>query len=193
MRRSSLILLALLPLAGCSGPPPSERSDVSRDAPRPLPPSDRVNRPRTVPAAKASLADDEVVVGVVVGGKARAYRLNAFKFIAYHVVNDVIDKTAVTITYCDRDDCLRAFTADADEPLPVGVGGFHEGLLLRVGDSQFQQKTGKTADGKELPYRTMPVERTEWGEWRKAHPDTDGYVGSSAAPGPSDAVPGGPR
>jgi hypothetical protein len=183
------MLLALLTLAGCSDQPPTERRGVSRDSPQPLPPSDRVNRPVTVPAAEARLADDEVVGGVVVGGKARAYRLGAFKFVAYHVVNDVIDNTAVTVTYCDRYGCLRAFAADGDEPLPVGVGGFHDGLLLRIGDSDYRQKTGRTADGKELPYRTMPVERTEWGAWKKAHPDTDVYIGSSAAPGTSDERP----
>ena len=118
---------------------------------------DQVNRPPTVPAAEALLADDDIVIGVVVGGKARAYRLKAFKFIARHVVNDVINGTAVTVTYCDRDGCLRAFAADVDEPLPVRVGGFREGLLLRIGDSYFEQKTGRTADGEGLPYRTMPV------------------------------------
>jgi hypothetical protein len=182
------MLLALSLVAGCSDPPPAptKRGDGSGDSRQPAPPPDRVNRPPTVPAAEAPLADDQVVLGVVVGDKARAYRLNAFKFIAYHVVNDVIDQTAVTVTYCDRDSCLRGFAADGDEPLPIGVGGFREGLLLRVGNSHFVQKTGKTADGKELPYRAMPVERTTWGEWKRAHPNTDVYIGRSAAPGLPD-------
>ena len=190
MRRSVLMLLALSLLAGCSSEARTTHGNGSGDSPGPLPPPDQVNRPPTVPAAEALLADDDIVIGVVVGGKARAYRLKAFKFIARHVVNDVINGTAVTVTYCDRDGCLRAFAADVDEPLPVRVGGFREGLLLRIGDSYFEQKTGRTADGEELPYRTMPVERTTWGTWRKAHSDTDVYVGDSAAPGAKDDLLG---
>jgi hypothetical protein len=186
MQRSAWMLLApLLALAGCSDPPPPppEQGEVSSSdggVSKPAQPSDRVNWPATVPAAEANLADDDVVVGVVVGSKARAYRLNAFKYIDSHVVNDVVNKTAVTVTYCDRDDCLRVYTDDREEPLPIGVGGFREGLLLRIGNSSFEQKTGKRRVGGETPPRSMPFERTSWGEWKKAHADTDVYLGRSA-------------
>jgi hypothetical protein len=172
-----MLLAALLATSGCSGQPPPPRPDPP-PSPAP-PPSDRVDRPATVPAAKASLADGDAVVGVVVLGKARAYRLDGFKFIAHHVVNDVVSRTAVTVTYCDRDDCLRVFTGDGEEPLPVGVGGYDGGLLLRVGNGRFRQKAGSAARGEGLPYRPMPFERVSWGEWKKAHPDTDVYLGRS--------------
>jgi hypothetical protein len=144
---------------------------------RPTLASDPVVRPPAVPAANAPLADDDVVVGVVAGGKARAYRLDAFRSTARHVVNDVLNKTAVSVTYCDRDDCLRVFTADREDPLPIGVGGFRHGLMLRVGADYYWQKDGKAVGGAEIPYRSLPSERTSWGQWKKAHPGTDVYVG----------------
>ncbi|MBO0700341.1 MAG: hypothetical protein J2P46_18225, partial [Zavarzinella sp.] len=45
-------------------------------------------RPPTVPAAAAGLADDEPVIGVTAGGRARAYRVGAFIGLSSQVVND---------------------------------------------------------------------------------------------------------
>jgi hypothetical protein len=182
MKRTAWLFSApLLILGGCSSPPPPS-GDVSSSGSGPVvtPPVNSVNRPRTVPGAEAILPDSDEVIGVVVDGKARAYRLSALKVIAHHVVNDVVSKTAVTVTYCDHTDCVRTFTDDRDQPLPIGVAGFRNGLLLRVGDGLFHQKNSKAVMGdKGVAYRSMPYKRMTWAEWRKAHPDTDVYVGGS--------------
>jgi hypothetical protein len=186
-RSAWLLLVSQVILAGCSTQPPAvTRKASSADAPTPTQPFDRIDRPVTVPAARATLADEDLVVGVVVGGKARAYRLAAFNSISKNVVNDVVNKIAVTITYCNHNECVRAYTDNREEPLPIGVGGFNHGLLLRVGDDVFQQKTSKGMEGVEIPYKSMPFELTQWGEWKKAHPDTDVYVGRTAPPASPD-------
>ena len=62
-------------------------------------------------------------------------------------------------------------------------------MLLRVGPTHFWQTTGKgTAPGSEerIPYGDFPFERTTWGAWRAAHPDTDIYVGVKDSPPPAD-------
>src|SRR5207244_3603110 len=47
-------------------------------------------RPPTVKADDAVLADDEEVIGVVVDGRARAYRLEALRRPPFHIVNDLV-------------------------------------------------------------------------------------------------------
>lgn len=54
--------------------------------------------PRTVPAPEASfLRDSDEVLGLVVGGQARAYPVTMLSY--HHVVNDVIEGIPVAVTY----------------------------------------------------------------------------------------------
>lgn len=140
-----------------------------------------VNRPLALPAhaAAALLRDDAPVLGVVAGGRARAYTIEAMNSVARHVVNDTLDGVPVTVTYCDRTGCARAYAGGAGgDPLGVGVLGFDRGLILSAGGRSFRQDTGEPVGGGDpFPYPSHPVERTTWGAWRAAHPDTDVYVG----------------
>jgi hypothetical protein len=142
-----------------------------------------ITRPATVKAAAAGLADDEPVVGVVVRGHARAYRVKALATITGHVVNDLLAGAPVTVTHCDLVGCTRVFTSDSGEPLPVMTGGRDaDGLLLKVGDRFYHQATGRPLSdptGGPLPYRVIEFRETSWREWRTAHPATDVYVGAT--------------
>jgi hypothetical protein len=129
-----------------------------------------------------NVADDAAVVGVLVGGRPRAYLLPALKSINQHVVNDLVAGTPVTVAYCDRSDCVRAYTADTPGvPLSVAVGGWDgKVMLLRVGTTFYRHDSGKAIHPgakEELPYRPLAFERTSWAAWRKAHPDTDVVTG----------------
>jgi Protein of unknown function (DUF3179) len=149
------------------------------------------SRPAIVSAAAAGLADDEIVIGVLVNGKARAYRRRAFAGMTRHVVNDVLGTTPVTVTHCDKTGCSRVYTADGTEPLRVMTGGYSDGLLLKIDDVFYHQATGRRVHdtgAPDLPYALVPLEEVTWGKWRAAHPDTDVYVGSaSAGPNPDKA------
>jgi hypothetical protein len=159
--------------------------------PRHLPPqefwSEVVTGPPAVPAAQAGLADDEPVVGVVAGGKARAYRRDALKMIAYHVVNDVVGGVPVTVTHCDRTRCTRAFTTHGGRALRLRVAGYRDGLLLKLDGQTYRQEDGRpvagSADGP-VPFEPFPAAELTWREWRAAHPDTDVVV----SPGPAAAT-----
>ena len=138
--------------------------------------------PPTVPATEATLADDELVIGVEVNGHTRAYRKAALIPVLDHVVNDVIDGVPVTVTYCNLCDCTRVFTGDGSEPLELVAGEFRDGLLLRVRGRMYRQDNGTAvdqADG-EFPYRTYPFELVPWMEWRVENPETDVYLGRSS-------------
>ncbi len=60
-----------------------------------------IDEPRFMPAAKVNsqdLAPTEPVVGVVIGGKARAYPLRILTW--HEIVNDELAGTPITVTYC---------------------------------------------------------------------------------------------
>lgn len=130
-----------------------------------------------------ALSDNAEVIGVVVSGKARAYAIYAFGLSpAKHVVNDLIGEEPVSITYCDRTNCARVFTSAAKGvPLNLDVAGFTaDGMALLLDGVEYDQTTGKNLtapDGAPLPYRACPFERTTWGSWRRAHPDSEVFAG----------------
>jgi hypothetical protein len=144
-----------------------------------------IRQPQTRSAQEAALAEDAEVIGVLVGGKARAYSIAAMsKGPESHVINDVIAGRPVTVAYCNVMNCARAFTADSSgAPLDLGVGGWQgvKGLIVQLGGKNYALKDGKnlsTLKGPPLPYQQMDHQRMTWGEWHRAHPDTDVYVGS---------------
>jgi hypothetical protein len=138
------------------------------------------NCPPVYTAEDADLPDDAWVVGVVVEGEARAYLLEALSPMMSHVVNDVVADIPVTVTYCDRTDGVRTFTGDADGgPLDVWQGGYFDGLLLRAGNSFYQQGTltSITPNAAPFPYEPLSHEETTWKAWKEAYPDTDVFTG----------------
>ena len=54
------------------------------------------------------LPDRPRVIGVVAGPHQRAYAINTFSNVSQHVVNDVIENTAVTVTHCPSSGCTGA-------------------------------------------------------------------------------------
>jgi hypothetical protein len=123
------------------------------------------------------------VIGVTAGNRHRAYAIAALWNIDDHVVNDVVGGVPVTVAYCNRTECTKVFTSPSgNQPLEVAVGGFvgtpgsslDGAMLLRLGSSYYLQDTGEQLSGwSSFPYPEAEFERTTWGKWRKAHPDTD--------------------
>ncbi|MFO0930287.1 MAG: DUF3179 domain-containing (seleno)protein [Gemmataceae bacterium] len=185
--RSPLLLVPILCLvaAGCGRKPSPV---VTQQPPGQVMPtpflSPGVRNPPVQPAKAAHLADDLPVVGVVVDKRARAYTLRALSKVRWHIVNDVLDKTPVTVVYCDTFDCLRVYTGAADgEPLPLSqVGRSTDGLMVSYQGQTYAQSTGKRlyTEGPDLPLTALPHERTTWKRWREAHPETEVYDGPEA-------------
>ncbi len=146
-----------------------------------------IDRPPTVPADSAKIADDEEVLGVIVDGHPRAYRLLPFHKNSAHIVNDVVGNRPVSMTYCDLTDCVRAYSGPPGAgPLDIRQGGLQYGrMIVRVGDAYYWHRDGQPHDpdahAPPFPYPDCPFERRKWGEWRRLHPETDIYLGPPPA------------
>jgi Protein of unknown function (DUF3179) len=163
-----------------ASPEPATRADFVRaDIPG-------VRQPHALAAGAARLPGGAAVIGLSVGHRHRAYALQALAPITRHVVNDLLGRVPVTVTYCARNGCVGVFTdADRDRPLDVAVAGWvgppdAGSLVLRVGSERYRQDTGAPLDGDgdpPFPYARAEYERTTWEHWREEYPDTDVYVG----------------
>jgi Protein of unknown function (DUF3179) len=179
----------------------SARNGVSYGTPRPQPSgswfrpeADGVRTPPAVAAEAAGLDDAEEVVGVVVNGVARAYRLGAFRDPQHHVVNDLVGGTPVSVAYCDLTDCIRTYTGPGAEPLRVRIAGIKDGsLVVKLDGVYYDHQTGGVVEGPPgaapLPHDQVPWTRTTWGGWRREHPATEVCVGLAAAPNPVESRP----
>jgi hypothetical protein len=166
--------------------PPSPATDVVMDVPA-------IVQPPALPAAKASLDDDTPVIGVLASGRARAYLLEAFeRGPASHIVNDVLGDVPISVTHCDLSGCTRLFTSDTPgRPLKLSGGGRRgHWLVLKFDGRLYRQETSQPldAEGAAFPYSEYPAELTDWGVWRKEHPETDIYLGTADERTPADTA-----
>lgn len=136
--------------------------------------------PRLVAAADAShVADDAPVVGIVLGGEARAYPLQIIDW--HEMVNDVLGGTPVALTWCTL--CNAAIAYRATSPSGARIVFGSSGLLLRSNKVMFDEATGSLwsqLEGRRLtrrelgaePLERLPARTTTWGRWRAEHPST---------------------
>jgi hypothetical protein len=143
-----------------------------------------IERPSTVKADLSTLDPDEMVIGFVVDGRARAYRLDALRKRTEHVVNDVVGDVPITVSYCDIDNCIRGYTGPAGQgPLKVSIGGLFEGreMVLEFDRGLYFQRSGKAFEPSSgtaiLPLERIEPTLTNWSLWKQDHPDTDVYEG----------------
>lgn len=120
------------------------------------------------------------VIGVVVDGKARAYMDEGMAEADQHVVHDTVGEQQLTIVYCDKSNCVRVFDSTEvvlDSILMAGMK--RDQLQLKVDQKDY------ALDDESIPIPDYESERTTWGEWKAAHPDTDIYVGMGRMIGPT--------
>lgn len=142
-----------------------------------------IRDPILQPASEAVPNEDMEVLGVTVEGHARAYSVQALsRGPTSHVVNDVIAGIPVSVTFCDMTHCARVFTkSGSSAALDLAVGGLRQGkMVLLVDGREFVQ------DDDGIPLDDVPHEQMTWTEWKTTHPDSEVYLGGSAA---SDSVP----
>ncbi|MBW2383550.1 MAG: DUF3179 domain-containing protein [Deltaproteobacteria bacterium] len=150
------------------------------------PPRDGIpalSHPRFVAAADAPWNDQDMVVGVVHEGEARAYPLAILVW--HELVNDRIADRPILVSYCPL--CGSAIVFDRrpagaggrdGKPLEFGVSGllYQSDLLMfdRETDTLWSQIAGRAVAGpmtgghlEILRARILP-----WGSWRARHPRT---------------------
>jgi hypothetical protein len=131
-------------------------------------------RPTFTGAAEFPLGDQEIVIGVVAFGQAKAYVRRVLSGPGTHIVHDHFGDTQVTVTHCNRTRCTRVFTAAAAQDLSsMHCGGWMEEqeLALLIGGTRFPQSS------EEIPFDEVPFVVTTWGKWRAKNPQSIVYLG----------------
>jgi hypothetical protein len=144
-----------------------------------------VIQPPTKRADEAQVGADEEIIGIVVDGKARAYRLKALLDPKQHIINDQIDDLPLTVAHCDVSNCTRVYAGRRGEPpLDVAQAGlWNSDMIVKIKGFYYQHRTGESSGGDTgippLPCQAYSFVRTSWKKWREQHPQTDIYVGDS--------------
>jgi hypothetical protein len=134
--------------------------------------------PAFVPAAQADfLAPEDRVLGLKLGGEARAYPIAILNW--HEIVNDRIGGRAVAVTYCPLCGTGVAFDAlHEGRRLDFGVSGllYNSDVLLydRQTESLWSQikKQAITGAMKSRRLSALPITDTTWRAWRETHPKT---------------------
>jgi hypothetical protein len=123
--------------------------------------------------AEEVLRPDDVVLGVVTDETAAAYpRL----ILAHHeIVNDRIDGTPVSVTYCPLTGTAQGFER-GDTTFGVSGDLVNSNLVMydRATDSRWPQMLATAIEGPAVgrTLREFDVVWTTWRRWRTSHPDT---------------------
>ena len=136
--------------------------------------------PKSIVASQASyLSDTDVVFGFVIHGEARAYPK---RILAWHeLLTDEIGEKSITAVYCTLCGTVIIYDNEFNGiKHKLGTSGF----LYRSNKLMYDQATqslwstflGQPVVGplvdKKIELTTLPVETTNWGEWRRRHPNT---------------------
>lgn len=164
-------------------PPPQEPAGVMEMTPFVLP---GIRNPKIQKASEVELPDETEIIGIEAQGKYRAYRVLAFHSLGGHVVNDLVGDVPITVTYCDRSNCTQVYTDEKrGEALKIDLGGYMRKMFLKADNAFYFQDTGESTAkelGTKIGHDFHRFERTTWGKWRQAHPETEIYVGKMPAP-----------
>ncbi|MGP0063554.1 MAG: DUF3179 domain-containing (seleno)protein [Isosphaeraceae bacterium] len=151
-------------------------------------PAKGVSKPPVVRASETTLIrPDDYVIGVIVGGKARAYRLLSFDDESGHHVNDLVGDVPVSVTYCNISHCVRVYTdASKHEPLDVEVSGLMNGkMIVKLGGILYFNQSGVPVEPAKnpppIPYDLITPYFMTWKDWKHLHPDTEVFEGKPTA------------
>jgi hypothetical protein len=132
-----------------------------------------------VASAAAPLPDDDMVIGLVVEGHARAYPVRSLWEESGHTVNDAIGGQPVAVSMCPLSGVGAAFSRRSGrETLEIGsLKDVDRGSLVlydRRSHTHYRLLTGEGFAGPRAGshLERLPTVFTTWGRWRAAHPET---------------------
>lgn len=140
---------------------------------------------RTIEAASAALRDDEVVIGVVVSGEARAYPVNLMWEPANEALNDTLGGQSIVATWCPVAHSAVVFEPTLDgRALRIGAVGLEKGVFILYDPetgTRWSQVSGRAMHGPLAGgvLRKRDSVLTTWGRWRRLHPHTTVYTDPS--------------
>lgn len=124
-------------------------------------------------AATTQFQDDDLVVGMVINGEAKAYPFNVLNW--HEMVNDTVGGVNVTVSYCPLCDTIVAFER-GDTTFGVSGKLYQSCLVMfdRTDDSLYAQPWGEGIVGPAVnqTLERLPAVKTTLGEWLTQHPDS---------------------
>ncbi len=171
---AGVVLLLAWAAPICAAGQVSERLR-GKDIASQMPPLDHPEY-RTAPSA-THMRDEDLVLGVVVSGHARAYPAWILK--NFHVVNDTIGQTPVAVSFCEQCSGGGAFRRERNgRVLSMEVAGVYNGtILLRDRETRtlWAPFSGRAIEGPLVGQKLdrLPLSVTHWDEWVSRHPETD--------------------
>lgn len=129
--------------------------------------------------ADKRVGEDDVVIGLVHGGEARAYSRDTIS--RPHFYSDTVGGTPVTVSYCILCNSGMAFKNELNnKPMKLGcVTAFNNNIIYRDAESGnfIQQLDGKVIHGpdKGEQLELLPTIMTTWAEWKQLYPQTKLY------------------
>jgi hypothetical protein len=137
---------------------------------------------KVVGAGEASLRDTDMVLGIALGGQARAYPVSLMWGPEHEVVNDTLGGRPIATTWCPLAHSGVVFDRLLEgKTLELGNRGVDRGTLLLYdggSGSWWSQVFGVSVRGPLQGRRLgkLPSMLTTWRRWRAVHPDTTVYV-----------------
>lgn len=125
------------------------------------------------------VALDELVLGMALGGQARAYPLNVLTGPTREVINDNLGGQPIAAVWCPL--CYNGLVYSRrvkERVLTFGVSGllWNQSLVMYDAEtnSYWSSLMGQAMQGplKATRLEVLPSELTTWGAWRALHPDT---------------------
>jgi hypothetical protein len=132
--------------------------------------------------------DVDLVVGVLVGGEARAYPVNLLWGESAHTVNDDLGRTPIAVALCPLAGVATVFDRRRGKQV-LEIGHVSEVRLdtLVLYDARTRSRwgllTGEAFEGPLAGQRLgrLPSLFTTWGRWKALHPATSVYVAPEEA------------
>jgi len=125
------------------------------------------------------LADNELVLGVVIDNKSRAYPINMLTGPTREIINDMLGDVPIAATWCHLCHNTVVYDRRVDgRTLTFAVSGKLWNRNLVMIDSEtsslWSHFLGKAMDGsmKGKKLQAIPSKLTTWGDWRREHQET---------------------
>jgi len=131
------------------------------------------------PSEVSYVGEEDLVLGVVINGEARAYPENLGWW--HEIINDRIGDQSIAVTLCPLTGTGLVFNAtDQDgSQIEFGVSGLliNSNLVMydRRDDATLYPQmiyTGISGSFKDQQLELLPVVETTWAMWKRLHPDT---------------------
>ncbi|MDF1573693.1 MAG: DUF3179 domain-containing protein [Bacteroidales bacterium] len=134
--------------------------------------------PEFVSAAAADyLSDEELVIGIVVDGEARAYPHHILDW--HEIINDRVGQVDIAVTYCPLTGTGIGWSREIDGSITTfGVSGllYNSNLIPydRKTDSNWSQIRLDCVNGalRGTKAETFPLIETSWRTWKEMYPQT---------------------